>query len=211
MSTVLAGGFFTTGPPGKPKKYSYISYMPSDPTLDGGNPLQYSCLENLDRLWSMGSHRVRHNWSDLAYTHIQSPFLFLQWQKSSLRFWDLRCVAFSPHPDSLPTVNILHHSSSSSMNEHWHNSHPKFTVYITIYSWCCTFIRFDKCIIVCAHYYLEWFLWPQNSPCYAFHLSLPSIPGNRQSLYCLYNFSFSRMSYIWNFVVCSLSRLASFT
>ena len=36
-----------------------------------GNPLQCSCLKNLrDRgaLWatSMGSHRVRHNWSDLA-------------------------------------------------------------------------------------------------------------------------------------------------
>ena len=36
-----------------------------------GNPLQYSCLENpRDRgaggLLSMGSHRVRHNWSDLA-------------------------------------------------------------------------------------------------------------------------------------------------
>ena len=36
-----------------------------------GNPLQYSCLENpRDRgpsgLPSMGSHRVRHDWSDLA-------------------------------------------------------------------------------------------------------------------------------------------------
>ena len=36
-----------------------------------GNPLQYSCLENLmdresDRLQSIGLQRVRHNWSDLA-------------------------------------------------------------------------------------------------------------------------------------------------
>ena len=36
-----------------------------------GNPLQYSCLENsMDRgawgLWSIGSQRVRHNWSNLA-------------------------------------------------------------------------------------------------------------------------------------------------
>ena len=36
-----------------------------------GNPLQYSCLENPrdgGALWaaSMGSHRVGHNWSDLA-------------------------------------------------------------------------------------------------------------------------------------------------
>ena len=39
-----------------------------------GNSLQYSCLENpMDRephrLQSIGSHRVRHNWSDLACTH----------------------------------------------------------------------------------------------------------------------------------------------
>ena len=39
-----------------------------------GNPLQYSCLENpMDReepggLQSMGSHRVRHDWSNLART-----------------------------------------------------------------------------------------------------------------------------------------------
>ena len=32
-----------------------------------GNPLQYSCLENLnDVLQSIGSQRVRHNWSNLA-------------------------------------------------------------------------------------------------------------------------------------------------
>ena len=36
-----------------------------------GNPLQYSCLENLrdgepGRLPSVGSHRVGHDWSDLA-------------------------------------------------------------------------------------------------------------------------------------------------
>ena len=31
-----------------------------------GNPLQCSCLENPWWLLSMGSHRVRHDWSDLA-------------------------------------------------------------------------------------------------------------------------------------------------
>ena len=41
------------------------------PGEGNGNPLQYSCLENLrDRgpggLLSMGSHRVGHDWSDLA-------------------------------------------------------------------------------------------------------------------------------------------------
>ena len=39
-----------------------------------GNPLQYSCLENpMDRgawqAWSIVSHRVRHDWSDLARSH----------------------------------------------------------------------------------------------------------------------------------------------
>ena len=39
-----------------------------------GNPLQYSCLKNpwteeLGRLQSMGSQRVRHDWRDWAGTH----------------------------------------------------------------------------------------------------------------------------------------------
>ena len=39
----------------------------------GGGPLQYSCLESpMDRgagwLWSIGSQRIRHDWSDLAHT-----------------------------------------------------------------------------------------------------------------------------------------------
>ena len=37
-----------------------------------GNPLQYSCLENLTEepggLWSIGSQRAGHNQSDLAHT-----------------------------------------------------------------------------------------------------------------------------------------------
>ena len=41
------------------------------PGEGNGNPLQYSCLENtmdrgVHRLQSKGSHRVRHDWSDLA-------------------------------------------------------------------------------------------------------------------------------------------------
>ena len=40
----------------------------------GGDPLQYSCLENPwteepGRLQSIWLHRVRHGWSDLAHTH----------------------------------------------------------------------------------------------------------------------------------------------
>ena len=60
-----------------------------------GSPLQHSCLENLmgrgaGGLQSMGSQRVRHNWSDLACTH---PWLKWQcifesgWESSGL--WDL--------------------------------------------------------------------------------------------------------------------------
>ena len=46
-----------------------------------GNPLQYSCLENpIDRgTWwatqSMGSQRVRHDWSDLAVYSIDHVYL----------------------------------------------------------------------------------------------------------------------------------------
>ena len=46
-----------------------------------GNPLQCSCLEEGEPggLPSMGSHRVRHNWSDLAVAEVISynPGLFL--------------------------------------------------------------------------------------------------------------------------------------
>ena len=53
---------------GKPDVYADL------PLKDGegnGNPLQYSCLENPrdgepDGLLSMGSHKVRHDWSNLA-------------------------------------------------------------------------------------------------------------------------------------------------
>ena len=43
-----------------------------------GHPLQYSCLENpMDRgawsLQSIGSQRVRHNWSDWVCTHASLP------------------------------------------------------------------------------------------------------------------------------------------
>ena len=45
------------------------------PGVGNDNPLQHSCLDNsMDRepggLQSMGSQRVRHNWSDSAHKHI---------------------------------------------------------------------------------------------------------------------------------------------
>ena len=59
-----------------------------------GNPLQYSCLENsMDResgwLQSMGSQRVRHNWSDWVHT-----------QTGLFKFWK----QFIPHIGILPNL-----------------------------------------------------------------------------------------------------------
>ena len=36
---------------------------------------------------------------------------------------------------------------------------------------------------------------------------LPTIPGNCWSFYCLHSFAFSRMSYSWHHIACSLFRL----
>ena len=54
------------------------------PGEGNGNPLQYSCLENPwteepGRRQSIGLQRVRHNWSNLAHTHllIYLPILLL--------------------------------------------------------------------------------------------------------------------------------------
>ena len=49
-----------------------------------GNPLQYSCLENLrdgepGGLPSMGSHRVGHDWSDLAASIQSHIFMMKIW------------------------------------------------------------------------------------------------------------------------------------
>ena len=51
-----------------------ISGLGRSPGGGHGNPLQYSCLKNsMDRgaceLPSMGLHRVRQDWSDLACIH----------------------------------------------------------------------------------------------------------------------------------------------
>ena len=77
-----------------------------------GNPLQCSCLENPRTgepggLLSMGSHRVRHDWSDLAacITDPSSPSAFLRynWDKTFLyklkvytvAIWDTYCKIFT--------------------------------------------------------------------------------------------------------------------
>ena len=60
-----------------------------------GNPLQYSCLENLmdgepGRLQSIGLQRVRHNWSDLA--HICDKNIFFL--PDIVPFWALDVFSF---------------------------------------------------------------------------------------------------------------------
>ena len=94
-----------------------------------GNPLLHSCLESpLDRgacgLQSIGSHRVRHNWSDLAHTqatraqkNILDSFLPHCWIFLGLIFWFFFSLlifkhwsahGFNPSPlYSLPTVTPL--------------------------------------------------------------------------------------------------------
>ena len=54
-----------------------IPGLGSSPVWTHGNLLQYSCLENLmteepGRLQSIASHRIRHDWSNLARTHLAS-------------------------------------------------------------------------------------------------------------------------------------------
>ena len=57
-----------------------ISGSGRSPGGGNGNPFQYSCLENpMDRgAWrvtqSIGSHRVRHDKSNLAHTHYHRAF-----------------------------------------------------------------------------------------------------------------------------------------
>ena len=76
-----------------------------------GNPLQCSCLENPrdgepGGLPSMGSHRVRHDWSDLASARrVESKLISLtlnhcivRWVEFELQInlfeWALRCEVF---------------------------------------------------------------------------------------------------------------------
>ena len=57
-----------------------------------GSPLQYSCLENpMDTgacgLWSIGSQRVGHDWSDLACRHRASSSLAPKIQSIWFHYW----------------------------------------------------------------------------------------------------------------------------
>ena len=65
-----------------------------------GNPLQYSCLENpVDRGgWSMGSHGVGHDWSDLACMHASEKERATH---SSILFWR---IPGTEEPGELPSM-----------------------------------------------------------------------------------------------------------
>ena len=55
------------------------------PREGNGNPLQYSCLENsMDRLQSIGSQRVRHDWCNLVHMHSGTSGVIPGW----LNPWD---------------------------------------------------------------------------------------------------------------------------
>ena len=64
----------------------------SHPIKEGnGNPLQYSCLEELGRLQSMGSRRVRHDWATSL-----SLFTFMHWRRKCNR---LQCSCLENSTD----------------------------------------------------------------------------------------------------------------
>ena len=81
-----------------------------------GNPLQCSCLENPrdgkpGGLPSMGSHRVGHNWSDLAAAAAVFPTLYILQNTSQ---W--RCLTcFSVHCISYELVVWLYEQEPSSV------------------------------------------------------------------------------------------------
>ena len=77
---------------------------------EGGhsNPLQYSCLQNpMDReVWraqSMGSQRVRHDWSDVAHGHTLTDMkVGLSWTGSKHAGWVEQEVSnCTPRPHSI--------------------------------------------------------------------------------------------------------------
>ena len=72
----------------------------------------------------------------------------------------------------------------------------------------------DKHIMTCVHHYsiIQSSFTALKILCaLPIHSSLPLTPGNHCCFYCFPSFVFSRMSYCWNYTVCSFFQLASFT
>ena len=71
INCTLYGGASGKGPPASAGDTRDMGLIPGSGRSPGeghGNPLQYSYLEEPGRLQSIGSHRVGHDWSDLAHT-----------------------------------------------------------------------------------------------------------------------------------------------
>ena len=122
-----------------------------------------------------------------------------------------RCIA-------CPIINTLRQVVDllQLINRHQHIivvQSPQFTLYFThgvAHSTC-----LHKCVMTCVLHYaiIQTFHCPKNPLLcllYPYPASTPS-PSNHWSFYCLYWFTFSRMSYNWNHTVCSIFWLASLT
>ena len=75
------------------------------------------------------------------------------------------------------------------------------------------FKDFDKCIMTHIHHcrIIQNSFSALKMPCVLpIHSSPPPAPGNHRSS-CLHGFAFPKISYSWNHMVCSLSRLTTFT
>ena len=103
----------------RPKRLGFNPGLARSPGEGNGNPLQYSCLENLwteepGGLLFIGSHRVRHDWSDFACMHWrrkwQPPPVFLPGESQGRR----SLVGCPLWGCTKSDTTIKSHSSSSS-------------------------------------------------------------------------------------------------
>lgn len=102
-----------------------------------------------------------------------------------------------------PIINISHHSSTFVTIDEpalTHRNHPKSTVYLRVYSWCCTFCGFGRMfnnMHPSLWYPTEYFHCPKNT---VLHLFIPSrlppqLLATFDLLTCLHSFVFCRISY----------------
>jgi len=109
-----------------------------------GNPLKYSCLENPGGLPSMGSHRVGHDWCDLAAAVVggRNGEMLVKWCKVSImqnKSW--RCTIFfkkGMYPLFLPLLTHATILNCFNSLEDW----PLFVLVISL----CQNIKFCTCV-----------------------------------------------------------------
>ena len=118
------------------------------------------------------------------------------------------------HMHSLPIMNIPHlrahllHLMNLCWHHHYHHR-PRFTWGFPLDV---HFKVSDKCIMTCLHHYSivqSSFTALKILCALPIHPSLPPTLNSHWSLYCLYIFAFSRISYEWNHLICSLFDLFS--